>query len=370
MSQHKVILSGGGTGGHVYPAIAIANAIKAIAPDTEFLFVGAEGRMEMEKVPDAGYDIIGLKVAGFQRRLTLQNLSFPFKLISSLLRAKSIVKGFQPDVVIGTGGYASGPVLKMAASSNIPTVLQEQNSYPGVTNRILAKKAKKICVAYKNMEKYFPADKIILTGNPIRKDICQLEGKKEEALKYFGLNANQPILLILGGSLGSATINSSVINHLSKLTDEGIQVIWQTGKNYFHKINGLVTEDDKITVKVLPFLEKMDLAYAAADLIVSRAGASSVSELAVVGKPAILIPSPNVAEDHQTKNAMALVDEKAAVLVTDAQAPEILIDTVISLFKDEEKIKTLKENIKEFAKADAAKVIAEEVLKIIKERKN
>jgi UDP-N-acetylglucosamine--N-acetylmuramyl-(pentapeptide) pyrophosphoryl-undecaprenol N-acetylglucosamine transferase len=369
MSQRKVILSGGGTGGHVYPAIAIANAIKAIAPDTQFLFVGAEGRMEMEKVPDAGYDIIGLKVVGFQRRFTLENLTFPFKLISSLWRAKSIVKGFNPDIVIGTGGYASGPILRVAASRKIPTVIQEQNSYPGVTNRLLAKKAKKICVAYKNMDKYFPADKIILTGNPIRKDICNLEGKKEEALKYFGLNAYQPILLILGGSLGSATINSSVINHLSKLTDEGIQVIWQTGKNYFHKINGIVSEDQKITVKILPFLEKMDLAYAAASVIISRAGASSVSELSVVGKPCILVPSPNVSEDHQTKNAMALVSEGAAILVKDIDAPENLVDKAIEIFKSESQINQLSSKIKEFAKANAAEVIAKEVLRIIEEKK-
>jgi UDP-N-acetylglucosamine--N-acetylmuramyl-(pentapeptide) pyrophosphoryl-undecaprenol N-acetylglucosamine transferase len=314
------LISGGGTGGHIYPAIAIANAWKEKHPSSEILFVGALGKMEMQKVPEAGYPIKGLPVAGLQRSLSLQNLSFPFKLLKSLRMASQIVSEFNPDVVIGVGGYASGPVLFAAQRKNIPTLLQEQNSYAGLTNKILARKAATICVAYPNMEGFFPASKIKYTGNPVRKDILQLAGKKEKALAHFGLDTSRKTLLILGGSLGARTLNQAMLKDMEVFDRDGYQVLWQSGKYYFQEMLTKTNEAGLMHIHLKEFIREMDLAYAAADIIVSRAGALSVSELSLVGKPVIFIPSPNVAEDHQTKNAQAFVNQKAAWLLKDAEA--------------------------------------------------
>ncbi|MBC7864832.1 MAG: undecaprenyldiphospho-muramoylpentapeptide beta-N-acetylglucosaminyltransferase [Bacteroidia bacterium] len=307
MKPLKVIISGGGTGGHIFPAVAIANQVKKIVPNAEILFVGALGRMEMEKVPAAGYKIIGLNIAGLQRKLTLSNFSFPFKLISSMIKAKKIIKEFAPDIAVGTGGYASGPTLKAACNKGIPALIQEQNSYPGITNKILSKKVNKICVAYEGMEKFFPKEKIILTGNPVRMDIENTRTKKEEGLKFFGLQPGKKTLLIIGGSLGARTINQSIGAGINKFAEAGIQVLWQTGKNYFETAKQQTSHLKEKGIFAFDFITKMDFAYAVADCVVSRAGASSVSELCIVKMPCILVPSPNVAEDHQTKNAMALV---------------------------------------------------------------
>ena len=369
MKQLKVIISGGGTGGHIFPAIAIANALKLAYNDVDILFVGAEGRMEMEKVPAAGYKIEGLWISGLQRKLTLSNLSFPFKVISSLLKAKRILKRFQPDVVIGTGGYASGPMLRVAAGAGVPTLIQEQNSYPGITNKLLAKKVSKICVAYEGMERFFPKEKILLTGNPVRQDILSLEGKKERGIEFFGLDANKRTLLVIGGSLGARTINESIAGMLDLLAENNIQLVWQTGKAYFPQAQEAVKKYEGKGIKAFDFITKMDLAYAVADAVVSRAGASSVSELCLVKKASILVPSPNVAEDHQTKNAMALVDHNAAVLVKDIESREKLGNEVISLMKDEMKMRKLEENIARLAFHDSAKVIANEVLRLVNNSK-
>ncbi len=320
MKKIKVIISGGGTGGHIYPAIAIANAVKAKRPDAEILFIGAEGKMEMEKVPQAGYKIIGLPIAGLQRRLTLKNLKVPFLLLKSLNKAKKIIKDFRPDVAVGVGGYASGPTLKTAEKLNIPTVLQEQNSYPGITNKLLAKKANIICVAYDNMERFFPKDKILLTGNPVRQDILNLSHKRNEALAYFNLKNELQTVLVIGGSLGARTINQVIEKMLPYFKENNIQLIWQTGKYYAEKAKQAVNEINAETIITMPFISRMDYAYAAANIVISRAGALSVSEIAVAKKPAIFIPSPNVAEDHQTKNAMALVNHHAAIMVKDDEA--------------------------------------------------
>ena len=312
MSKYKIILSGGGTGGHIYPAIAIANELKSRFPDAEFLFVGAKDRMEMEKVPHAGFNIKGLWISGIQRKLTMKNLSFPFKVISSIWDARKIIKSFKPNVAIGTGGFASGPLLRVAASNNIPTLIQEQNSYPGITNKLLSKKAKKICVAYDGLERFFPKEKIIKTGNPVRQDLLDIDSKVAEAKKYFNLIEGKKTLLVIGGSLGARRINELVRDELDYFNTLNIQVIWQCGKLYYttYKIDG-----NEKHIQLYEFINNMDLAYAAADIIISRAGASSVSELCIVGKPVIFIPSPNVAEDHQTKNAMAVVRENAAMLI-------------------------------------------------------
>lgn len=366
MSKKKILISGGGTGGHVFPALAIANALKRLDADVELLFVGAKGKLEMEKVPAAGYKIIGLPVAGFQRRLSLKTVSFFFKLAASLWQARRIVRQFQPQVAVGVGGYASGPVLKMAAKRGIATVLQEQNSYAGLTNRLLAKKAAKICVAYEDMERFFPADKIILTGNPVRHDLIQLTASKTEALEHFNLASNKPVILLLGGSLGARTINQSVIKHLRKIADNtDIQVIWQCGKIY---INQAQQEFDAIkpaNLKLMPFISRMDLAYMAADVVVSRAGAGTISELTALGKASILVPSPNVAEDHQTKNAQALVDKQAALLLSDAQASEQLIPMAMQLLRDKEQCLQLAQNARQMAKPKADEQIASEILKLI-----
>lgn len=360
----KVIISGGGTGGHIFPAIAIANALKKIDEKTEILFVGAEGRMEMEKVPAAGYKIEGLWISGLQRRLTIDNLSFPFKVISSIMKSKKIIKRFRPDVAVGTGGFASGPLLRSASGMRIPTLIQEQNSFPGITNKLLGGRVNKICVAYDGMEKYFPKEKIIISGNPVRQDILSLEGKKAEAMKFFGLNPGKKTLLVMGGSLGARTINESMSGCLDMLLKNNIQVIWQTGKNYSSP-NGAGKEGAWIGA----FISKMDLAYASADIVVSRAGAIALSELAIVKKPCILVPSPNVAEDHQTKNAMTLVKHDAAILVKDSEAREKLGGEVISLMNDTQKQNKLSENISILAFPNSADVIAKEVIKLAQSKR-
>lgn len=362
----NIIISGGGTGGHIFPAISIANAIKEIEPEINILFVGALGKIEMDKVPAAGYDIIGLPVAGLQRRLTFKNISFIFKLISSLRKSKKIIKEFKPDVVVGVGGYASGPVLRIANKRGIPTLIQEQNSYAGITNKLLAKKAKKICVAYEGMEKYFPKEKIILTGNPVRQDLLNKIGSREEAIKHFNLEYSKKTILVVGGSLGARTINQSVIGDIPKIGNSEFQLLWQTGKYYYNDAKKVTDELGFKNIKVLDFITRMDMAYAVADIIISRAGAGTISELCLIEKPVILVPSPNVAEDHQTKNAMALVNKNAAIMEKDDEARENLIDSVLALIKDKEQIKILSENIKGMALRDSAKNIAEEVLKLVK----
>ncbi len=362
MDNYRFIVSGGGTGGHIYPAIAIANQLKEMYPNAEFLFVGAKDRMEMEKVPQAGYIIQGLWISGLQRKLTLKNILFPFKLISSLLKANSIVKKFKPDVVIGTGGFASGPLLRMAASKNIPCVLQEQNSYAGITNKLLANKVKKICVAYDGMERFFPANKIVKTGNPVRKDLVEMKVSKEEALAFFGLKPEKPVLLILGGSLGAKRINMLVKEQLSLFSSLDVQIVWQCGKLYYDEYKSYQTKD----VLVFDFLNKMDFAYAAADVIISRAGAGSVSELSIVGKPVVFIPSPNVAEDHQTKNAMAYTDKDAAVLIKEKDLEANFKTVFKELLSNKERQLELGKNIKKQALPNATKNIALEVEKLIK----
>lgn len=360
----NIIISGGGTGGHIFPAISIANAIMKLEPETNILFVGALGKIEMEKVPVAGYKIIGLPVAGLQRRLTVKNISFIFKLISSLQRSKQIIKEFKPDVVVGVGGYASGPVLRIANKKGIPTLIQEQNSYAGITNKLLAKKAKKICVAYEGMEKYFPANRIILTGNPVRQDLLDKIGNREEAIKHFNLDEKRKTILVVGGSLGARTINQSIIGDIEKIGKSEFQLLWQTGKYYYEDAKEIADKSGFKNIKVLDFITRMDMAYAAADIIISRAGAGTISELCLVGKPVVLIPSPNVAEDHQTMNALALVNKNAAILIKDVEAREKLIDVALDLIKDEEQLKLLSENIKGMALRDSAEIIAKEVLKL------
>jgi UDP-N-acetylglucosamine--N-acetylmuramyl-(pentapeptide) pyrophosphoryl-undecaprenol N-acetylglucosamine transferase len=364
----RVIISGGGTGGHIYPAIAIANALKSNNPQTEILFVGAEGRMEMQKVPAAGYKIIGLNIAGFQRELTLKNLSFPFKVIQSLWTARKIVREFAPDVAVGVGGYASGPLLWAAAQLNVPTLIQEQNSYAGVTNKLLAPKAGNICVAYEGMEKFFPKQKIVFTGNPVRSDIVSVQNKNEEAMQHFGLNPAAKVLLVIGGSLGARTLNESVEAGLELIQKTGYQVIWQTGKHFHERAKTAATNFPN--VKVYDFINRMDLVYSAADVVVSRAGALSVSELCLVRKPAILVPSPNVAEDHQTKNAMALVTKNAALMVKDIDARTQLITKALELMENVILQKQLSENIATLARPNAAQQIAEYITKLANKAKN
>jgi UDP-N-acetylglucosamine--N-acetylmuramyl-(pentapeptide) pyrophosphoryl-undecaprenol N-acetylglucosamine transferase len=361
----RIIISGGGTGGHLFPAIAIANALRRLKPGAEILFVGATGRMEMQKVPEAGYEIAGLPVAGFVRGKSLKNLSVVCKLFHSMLKARKIIRRFKPDVVVGVGGYASGPVLKQAQRMNIPTLIQEQNSYAGVTNKLLAQKAGKICVACEGMEKYFPKGKIIITGNPVRLTFDNLVSLRQEALEHFKLDSTMPVILVLGGSLGAGTINSSVGSGIGPVEEAGVQMIWQTGSHYYDRMRELTEAAATNNFRVTGFISRMDLAYAAADIIISRAGAGTISELALVGKPVILVPSPNVAEDHQTHNAMALVTREAAVLVTDAAAPAELINTALALLKDSARREKLSENIRKLAIRDADEVIAREVLKLV-----
>jgi len=350
----NILLSGGGTGGHIYPAIAIANQLKQMHPNAKFLFVGAKDRMEMQKVPQAGFDIKGLWISGFQRRLTFKNLMFPFKLISSLIKANVIIKNFKPNLVIGTGGFASGPTLQMAVRKGIKTLIQEQNSFPGITNKLLAKQVNKICVAYDGLEKYFPKDKIIKTGNPVRQDILKIDAKRKEALKYFKLKVNKTTLLVLGGSLGARVINQLIEKHIKWFNELDVQVIWQTGK--FYNMPKNLLNNDK-NVQAHTYINKMDLAYAAADIIISRAGAGTISELCIVGKPAIFIPSPNLAEDHQTKNAKFLADKRAAILIkeTDINHFNNIFKTLLTDKLEQQK---LSKNIKQLALPDATKQIA------------
>ncbi|MBW1656976.1 undecaprenyldiphospho-muramoylpentapeptide beta-N-acetylglucosaminyltransferase [Flavobacterium quisquiliarum] len=362
MTKYKFILSGGGTGGHIYPAIAIANELKLQFPDAEFLFVGARDKMEMQKVPQAGYEIKGLWIAGLQRKLTLQNLMFPLKLASSLLESKRIIKKFKPNVVIGTGGFASGPLLQAAGSAGIPTVVQEQNSFPGITNKLLSKKANAICVAYQNLERFFPKEKIVLTGNPVRQDLIDIESKRDEAITFYGLDSNKKTLLVLGGSLGARRINQLIEKELQNFLSQNVQVIWQCGKLYFEEYK----KYNQPNVKVVDFIERMDFVYAASDIIISRAGASSVSELCIVGKPVIFIPSPNVAEDHQTKNAQAIVDAKGAILLKESELESEFSIVFEALLKDSGKQKQLSDNIKKLARPKATQDIVAEIVKLIK----
>lgn len=362
----RIVISGGGTGGHIFPAISIANAIKSLHPDAEILFVGALGRMEMQRVPAAGYKIIGLPICGFDRKNLLNNIKVLFKIWKSQRMAKEIIKNFKPMVAVGVGGYASGPMLNQAAKMGIPCLIQEQNSYAGVTNKLLAKKANRICVAYDDMERFFPADKIIKTGNPVRQSLLDTKISKEDAIRSFGLDPAKKTILLVGGSLGARTINESVLQHLDLVSQSGIQFIWQTGKYYSEQIAEELKNKKPDNLIVTDFISDMGTAYKAADLVISRAGASSISEFCLIGKPVILVPSPNVAEDHQTKNAMALVNKQAAVFVKDSEAPGILLDKAIELVKDNEKLKNLSENILQLALPDSADIIAKEVIKMIR----
>lgn len=361
MTHYKFILSGGGTGGHIYPAIAIANELKLQFPDAEFLFVGAKDKMEMQKVPQAGYEIKGLWIAGLQRKLTLQNLMFPLKLATSLLESRRIIRQFKPNAVIGTGGFASGPLLQAAGGAGIPTVIQEQNSFPGITNKLLSKKANAICVAYENLERFFPKNKIILTGNPVRQDLIDIESKRDEAIAFYGLDPNKKTLLVLGGSLGARRVNQLIEKELHTILSQDVQVIWQCGKLYFEDYK----KHNQQHVRVVDFIERMDFVYAAADVIISRAGASSVSELCIVGKPVIFIPSPNVAEDHQTKNAQAIVDAKGAILLKESELESQFSIVFEALLKDQGKQKQLSDNIKKLAMPNATKDIVNQIIKLL-----
>jgi len=361
----RVIISGGGTGGHIYPAIAIADAVRSCLSDVELLFVGAEGKMEMEKVPAAGYKIIGLPVAGFQRRLTLKNLMFPFKLMRSMTRSKKVVRDFNPDIAIGVGGYASGPVLRVASGRGIPTVIQEQNSYPGVTNKILAKRASAICVAYEGMDRFFPADKIHLTGNPVRRDIADLKDKREDGIRFYNLDSGKRTILVMGGSLGARTLNEALVAATEVIGEnQDIQWIWQSGSFY----KGMY-DDSQLAklpnVRNLAFIERMDLAYACADLVIGRAGALTISEICVAGKPSVLIPSPNVAEDHQTKNAMALAEKSATIMIRDVDAMQDLVSKSLELVKDDAKLNQLAAKAGYMGKPYAADEIAKVIIDII-----
>ena len=363
----NILISGGGTGGHIYPAIAIANEIRARYPDANFLFVGAKDKMEMEKVPQAGYEIKGLWISGIQRKLTLKNLMFPFKLIDSYWKAKKIIRKFKPDVAIGTGGFASGPTLMAAHSKKIPTLIQEQNSFPGITNKYLGKKAKVICVAYDNLERFFPVEKLVKTGNPVRADLLSIHKKEKitEARELFNLKKKKLTILVLGGSLGARKINELIESNLPFFKEQKVQLIWQCGKLYYEEYK---QHDEKKNVNVMAFINRMDLAYAAADIIISRAGASSVSELCIVGKPTIFIPSPNVAEDHQTKNAKSLADKHAAILLRESELDTFPI-LFESLIKDEGKKESLSENIKELALPNATNHIVNQVEKLLSKSK-
>lgn len=364
-SDLRVIVSGGGTGGHIFPAVSIANAIKTLRPDAQILFVGALGRMEMQRIPAAGYEIIGLPICGFDRKNLFKNIKVLYKIWKSQQMAKKIIKDFKPQVAVGVGGYASGPTLNKAAAMGIPCLIQEQNSYAGVTNKLLAKKAEKICVAYDGMERFFPADKIIKTGNPVRQSLLETDISREDAIHSFGLNPNKKTILLVGGSLGARTINESVIQHLDLVRNSEVQFIWQTGKYYHAQIMEQLGKEGKPdNLIVTDFISDMGVAYKAADLVISRAGASSISEFCLIGKPVILVPSPNVAEDHQTKNAMALVNVDAALYVKDSEAPNKLLPLAIETVNDNNKLVSLKEHILKLALPDSAEIIAKEVIKL------
>ncbi len=357
----RFIISGGGTGGHIYPAIAIADEIKKQCPEAEILFVGAQDKMEMQKVPAAGYKIEGLWIAGLQRKLTLKNLMFPIKFLSSLIKSRKIIKKFQPDVVIGTGGFASGAVVKMAASMGIPTVIQEQNSFPGITNKMLGKNAKTICVAYDGLERFFSKEKLVKTGNPIRQDLINIENKREEAIKHYSLDTNKKVLAILGGSLGAKRINELVEKNIEWFLENNLQVIWQCGKGYYSTYK----KNHQNNVQVYDFIERMDYLFAAGDIFISRAGASSVSELAIVGKPVIFIPSPNVAEDHQTKNAKSIVDKGGAVMIKEDQLDTEFQKVLKRIIEDHLHAEMLVKNIKDVALPNATKDIVKEIFKLV-----
>ncbi len=364
-NELRVIISGGGTGGHIFPAVSIANAIKQLQPEAKILFVGALGRMEMQRVPAAGYEIKGLPIQGFDRKNLLKNIKVLYKIWKSQRMARQIINDFRPQVAVGVGGYASGPTLNMAAEKGIPCLLQEQNSYAGVTNKLLAKKAAKICVAYEGMERFFPADKIMLTGNPVRQQLLDTKISKDDALRSFGLDPLYKTVLIVGGSLGARTINESVLSHLDHIRQSGVQFIWQTGK-YYHaqimeQLNKVGKPDNMV---VTDFISDMGAAYQSADIVVSRAGAGSISEFCLLGKPVILVPSPNVAEDHQTKNALALVSKQAALYVKDVEAPQLLLPLAIDTVKDDAKLKSLSEHILQMALPNSAEIIAKEVIKL------
>ncbi len=363
---YRLIVSGGGTGGHIFPALAIANEFRERYPKSEILFVGAKGRMEMTRVPEAGYKIIGLWISGLQRRFTLQNLLFPVKVIASYFKAASILKSFRPDVVVGTGGYASGPVLMAATRRGIPSLIQEQNSFAGLANKQVAGKVNRVCVAYEGMEKYFPQEKIVLTGNPVRKDLLHLEGKRARGLQHFGFDDDNKTLLVLGGSLGARTINESILAGIEKLIDARVQVIWQTGKNYFIACKDRVSAYNTSRMRIHDFIREMDLAYAAADVVVSRSGALAVSELCIARKPCILVPSPNVAEDHQRKNAEALTAKGAAVMVPDKEAVDKLVDEALKLMFDERRAEELSRNIAKLARPNATSDIVDEIEKLVR----
>jgi len=374
---YRLIITGGGTGGHIFPALAIANEFKSRHANADkfksrhanadILFVGAEGRMEMTRVPEAGYKIVGLWISGLQRKITFSNLMFPFKLISSYFKARKIINRFKPHMVIGTGGYASGPILLASTRNNIPSLIQEQNSYAGLTNKQVGNRVQRVCVAYAGMEKYFPKDKIILTGNPVRKDILDLESKKESAINHFGFTDKEKTLLILGGSLGARTINESVLEGIDKLIDAQVQVIWQTGKAYFESVKAQVQDKDLRRIRIYDFLRQMDMAYAVSDVVISRAGALAISELCLTKRPCILVPSPNVAEDHQTKNALTLVQAEAARMIKDAEAKTKLIDESLKLIYDEQQCEALRQNIAKLGKPKATEEIVNEIEKLIKQ---
>lgn len=367
MGHTRIIIGGGGTGGHIFPAISIANALRRMDPSVEILFVGAVGRMEMTRVPEAGYEIKGLPVAGFiRKKYSPENLIVVWKLLKSMLLARKIIRDFRPQIVVGVGGYASGPVLRQAQHMGIPTVIQEQNSYAGVTNRLLAAKAKKICVAYEGMEKYFPAEKIIKTGNPVRHTFDNLTDIHDEAISFYGLDKTKPVILVLGESLGAGTINNSLSSGIGQISDAGVQLLWQTGGLYFDRMRVIAEKAALPGIHVMGFINRMDLAYSASDIIISRAGAGTISELELVGKPVILVPSPNVAEDHQTHNAMALVNKNAAILISDAEADNRLIGEALALINDGEKCRELSHNIMKLADRNSDETIAGEILKLIK----
>lgn len=366
----KIIISGGGTGGHIFPAISIANAVKAKRPDAQILFVGAEGRMEMQRVPAAGYEIQGLPVCGFDRSNLLKNIRVLYKLMQSQLKARKIIKAFKPHVAVGVGGYASGPTLNMAGKMGIPTLIQEQNSYAGVTNKLLAKRAQKICVAYEGMERFFDAEKIILTGNPVRQGLLNHTVTREEAIQSFGLSPEKRTILVIGGSLGARTLNESMLAHVKEIASSGVQFIWQTGKYYFEDDTKRLREMGEFPmIHITDFISNMEYAYSAADLIISRAGAGSISEFCLLEKPVILVPSPNVAEDHQTKNALALVNKEAALYVKDSEAIDVLVDTAIKTVKDADKLTDLSKNISQLAFSHSADTIADEVIKLAEQYK-
>ena len=364
--QPRIIISGGGTGGHIFPAIAIADCLKKRYPQAEILFIGAKNRMEMDRVPKAGYPIEGLWISGFKRELSLDNLSFPFKLISSMINARKILKKFRPDVVIGVGGFASGPTMKTAASMNIPIVIQEQNSYPGITNKIVAKKASKICVAYDNMEQWFPKDKIVLTGNPLRNNIVPMNDRRDEGVKFFGLDPEKKTILLVGGSQGALGINRGISAQLAMFKENDYQMIWQTGKHYYDQAVKEVDENGlQDRIKCTVFIDRMDLAYAAADVVISRAGAMSISELSLLNKAVVFVPLPTAAEDHQTKNAMSLVNANAAMIVKNSETEKELLPVVFDLLGNVDKQNEMKDNIAKFAKPNAAEDIVDQIEMIL-----